>query len=343
MNLRLSFLAALASIALGAPAQAASTDTSSATSEGACVGTTFNPMTETDWNNLYPIVVMGVPTGTPYPQSPMHFVPPVCVCPGAFGIPSYGIGVTWWEPMYLSEIARTAGCLSSMGGMNVLSGYSALSSEQSAARNNTGDSVNRMQVHWYDYPLFSMLDMFESMTCKTMSNYTLGWMSEIDPTWQNDLWGVVFSPESALFANPLAQGACAIDAVASSAGFTMDPLFWCAGSWGSVYPMTGNASEHNSPFTTNNLVQAKFLARQHRIGVLWQTIGPTAICTTHPNPIWVKGQYRIDQVGPIPRFGVPVPIGSAGLLQFPTTANPPTMENTNNLIWQGKQCCMRSY
>lgn len=336
----LGALAVLASL-LGSPASAATA--AAAASGAACMGTIYNPITDTDWNNLYPIVIMGAPMGPPYAQSPLHFMPPICVCPGPFGIPSYGIGITYWQPLYVSEISRTAGCLSTLGGINVLPGFSSLSSEQSAPRNKVGDSVNRMQVHWYEYPVFALLDLFTSMTCMSLPEFSLAWMSEIDPTWQNDQWGIVFSPEAALFANPIAQAACSVDAVASSAGFTMDPLFWCAGTWGSVYPLTGNASENNSPFTMNNLIQAKFLARQHRIGTLWQTIGPSASCFPHPNPIWIKGQYRVDQVGPIPRYGMPVPIGSAALQQFPPVSNPPGFENTNNLIWQGQQCCLRAY
>jgi conjugal transfer pilus assembly protein TraU len=168
-------------------------------------------------------------------------------------------------------------------------------------------------------------------------------MTEIDPTWQDDAWGVVFSPEAALFANPIAQAACAVDATAATAGYPLDPLFWCAGGWGSTYPLTGNASQNNGPFTMNNLVQAKFIARQHREGLMFQTIGPSALCVSHPNPVWIKGQYRVDQVGPVPRYGVPVPIGSPGYLQAPPVANLPGMEHTDNLIWQGMQCCMRAY
>lgn len=333
---------ALASAALvtSAPASAAA---AAAGAIAGCKGQIFNPLSDTDWNNMYPIVTAGIPAGPTYPQSPLHFMPPVCVCPGIFGIPSPGIGVTYWEPLYISEIERTAGCLASVGGVPALPAFSSLSSEQGSAANPGNDNTNRMQVHWYEYPVFSMLDVFTSTGCNNRGGFTLTMVTEVDPTWQNDLWGVVFSPEGALFGNPIAQAACAIDAATSTAGYPLDPLFWCAGTWGSIYPFTGNSPHGNSNFTLNNLVQAKYIARQHRVGMLFQSIGPTAMCWTHPNPIWMKSQYRVNQVGPIPRYGMPVQIGNPGKMQVPPFSNVPTKESTVNLIWQGKQCCMKSY
>jgi conjugal transfer pilus assembly protein TraU len=306
----------------------------------ACQGKVFNPVTDTDWNNMFPVTIMGVRAGSGS-NPPLMRMPPVCVCPGRFGVPTPGIGVTFWQPLYVSEIERTPGCLSSLGGVNVLPNYGMLGSEQNNDDNDTGSTVSRMQVHWYEYPAFAMLELFKSMTCFGPSGFNLSYLTEIDPTWQDDLWGAVFSPESALFANPVAQAACAVDAAAASVDFPLDALFWCAGTWGSVYPLTGNGAHTNSAFTLNNLVQAKFLARQARIGLQWQTIGPSATCFAHPNPVWVKSQYRYNQVGPIARRGKPVVTGSPGLAQSPPVANTPGRESTTNLIWQGQQCCMR--
>lgn len=305
----------------------------------ACVGKVFNPMTDTDWNYMYPITVMGVKTGPGF-NPPLMYEPPICVCPGIFGIPTPGIGITFWEPLYIAEIERTPGCLSSLGGASILSAYKTLQSEQ-VNEGKDGGPVSRMQMHWYEYPVFAMLDMLKSLVCYSPSGFNLLYLTEIDPTWQDDMWAAIFAPESVLFTSTLAQMACAVDSAASSLNFPIDALFWCAGSWGSVYPLSGNAAHTNSNFTSNNLVLAKFLARQSRLGLQWQTIGPTAICSSHPNPIWLKSQYRVNQVGPFPRRGVPVVIGSTGQLQVPPFANAPTRESTVNLIWQGQQCCAR--
>jgi conjugal transfer pilus assembly protein TraU len=309
-----------------------------------CDGKLFNPLTDADWNNVFPITIAGVPLGAgTNPINPlMAAMPPVCVCPTIFGFPFVGIGVTYWQPLLVAEIERRPGCLSSLGGINVLPGYSMLHSEQSVGGAGRGKSTNRMQVHLYSYPLFSMLDMMKTVACKAPSGFNLAYVTEVDPLWQDDAWGAVFAPEAALFANPIAQAACAVDAVASAMGMPLDAMFWCAGSLGGVYPLTGNSQHSGDPFTLNNQVLSKFMARHHRMGLQWQTIGPTAICFSHPNPVWVKSQYRFNQVGPIPRRGRSVAPGDSGkLYQFPPVTNIPTQEHTINLIWQGQQCCLK--
>jgi conjugal transfer pilus assembly protein TraU len=329
-------LLAVAALCLSASAQAVV--------PAACTGKLFNPMTDTDWNNIFPITIAGVPlTGGGNKTSPlMAAMPPVCLCPTVLGIPFIGIGITYWQPLFVSEVERRPGCLSSLGGINVLPGYSQLHSEQSNRSGNRGGGVSRMQVHWYEYPVFGMMDMMKSVSCKAPSGFNLSYVTEIDPLWQDDLWGAIFSPESAIFANPVATAACAVDAVASSLSFPLDSLFWCAGSWGNVYPLSGNSSHTGDPFTMNNQLQAKFIARNHRMGLAWQTVGPTAICSSHPNPVWVKSQYRYNQVAPISRRGRAVTTGSDGrLFQFPPITNVPTQEHTVNLIWQGQQCCLK--
>lgn len=310
-----------------------------------CTGQWYNPITDTDWNNIFPITIAGVQLTNGSNTNPplMNSMPPICVCPTVFGFPFVGIGVTYWQPTYISEIERRPGCLSSLGGIQALSGYSMLHSEQTTSDNNhTGETSNRMQVHWYEYPVASMLEIMKSVTCKSSSGFNLAYVTEVDPLWQDDLWSAIFSPESALFANPIAVASCAVDAVASSFSTPLDAMFWCAGTWGQVYPLAGNSSHTGDPFTMNNQIQAKFIARSHRMGLMFQTIGPSAVCSSHPNPIWVKSQYRYNQVAPVQRRGRAVVTGDYGrLFQFPPVTNPPTMEHTVNLIWQGQQCCLK--
>lgn len=338
--IRKSLKTLVAAVALTlAPALAfAQTEVAASNSLG-CYGKVYNPISDTDWNNLFPITIMGVSTGGGV-NPPLMYEPPICMCPGIFGYPTPGIGITFWQPLYVSEIERTPGCLSSLGGVSILSGYSTLQSEQ-VNEQKDGGPVSRMQVHWYEYPLFALMDLFKSLGCYSTSGFNLMYMTEFDPTWQDDEWSAVFAPEAVLFANPIAQAACSIDAIAANANFPIDAMFWCAGSWGGVYPMSGNAGHTNSNFTSNNLIQSKFLARNSRLGLSWATIGPASICSSVPSPIWIKSQYRVDQVGPVPRYGAPVVVGSTGIMQMPPVSNVPTRESTVNLIWQGQQCCVR--
>lgn len=311
--------------------------------EHLCVGQTYNPMSDTDWNYMYPITIagsiIGMENGPPVPL--MAMMPPVCVCPTVFGFTMVGIGVTYWQPRALYEIERRPGCSASLGGQQILNGYGLLHSEQSLNHLNQGKGANRMQVHYYDYPLFSMIEGMAIINCRNPASALMAYMTEFDSYWQNDEWGAIFSPEASVFASKVAAFACAIDSVASSLGYTLDPLFWCSGSWGTVYPLSGNSSHSGNSFAMNNSIVAKFLYRQHRLGLQLQTIGPTAVCGSHPNPVWIKSQYRFNQVAPIPRRGKAVATGGNGWLQFPPTHNVPTQEHTVNLLWQGQQCCLK--
>jgi conjugal transfer pilus assembly protein TraU len=327
---------ALAAIAL------AVTGSAHAVVPGACSGQFFNPIAHTNWNDMFPITVAGMRVSAGGNSTPplMAVMPPVCVCPTSLGFPFVGIGITYWQPLYISEVEHRPGCLSSLGGIDVLTGAFDMLAGEGTTRGGPQRS-NRMQIHWFEYPLFSMLDMMKAISCRSRSGFNLAYMTEIDPLWQDETWSAIFTPESAVFANPVAQAACAVDSVASTFSHSLDPLFWCAGSWGSVYPMAGNASHAGDSFTLNNQVQAKFLARNHRMGLQMQTIGPTAICLSHPNPVWIKSQYRFNQVAPVNRRGRSVNTGNYGrMFTFPPVTNAPTQEHTVNLIWQGQQCCL---
>ncbi len=331
--------------ALAATALLALATTAHAVMPQHCTGKFFNPITDTDWNTIFPITIVGaeISNGTNQVAPLMRAMPPVCVCPTVFGYPFVGVGITYWEPKYISEIERRAGCMSSIGGVNVLESYSTLSSETSTSDfKNQGEGANRMQVHWYEYPIFSMLDMMTSVQCKSTTGFNMAYITEVDPMWQDDTWGAIFAPEASLFTHHLAHAACAIDAVASSLQFPMDELFWCSGHWGNVYPLSGNSSNAGDPWQMNNLLQGKFIARNHRLGLSLQTIGPSATCGSHVNPIWVKSQYRYNQVAPIIRKGRAVATGDFGrFFTYPPVTNGPKLEYSVNLIWQGMQCCMK--
>lgn len=305
----------------------------------ACHGRFLNPITDINWNLVFPIKVAGVPiSGGGSNESPLAITSPVCVCPGhIFGIPTAGIMMTFHEPLYIEEVARNAGCMASIGGVSVMEGYH---NEDTEHKEGKG-SVSRWQIHWYQYPVFSILKLFQNLTCVSGGGFALGYMTEIDPTWQNDLWGSIMSPESVLFANPIAQAACIADAVSSTFQFPLDAEFWCAGTWGSVYPFTGNSNVDVGADQSAENVGAKFMAKLARVGMLWDTVGQWAMCSPVPNPIWVKSEFTIDPVYPMIRHGMGMPIGAAPAvyLNIPPQQYP-SMENINQVIFQEQQCCI---
>ncbi|KWT86104.1 MULTISPECIES: TraU family protein [unclassified Variovorax] len=339
------FAAVLMCCAFGASAQQDESGVTGEAQAAICTGEMFNPM-NIDWNNLYPITIVGMQiNGSGYNENPvlMQAMPPICYCPSVmtYGYPTMGEGLTYWEPMYLVEVERRPGCMPSMGGMQVLKNYANQGSEKSTGEGLEKRQANRMNVHFITYPVLDMIDQELLAYCKNPSGVDVTYMTEVDPMWQDDTWSGIFTPEASIFTGLTAHAACAVDAAASTLGHTIDALFWCAGAWGNLYPLSGNTSHAGQDFAENNLIAAKFIARFSRLGLLFTTIGPSAICASHPNPMVVKGQYRFNQVGPINRTGRAVVFGDMAEFQYPPTSNAPTQEHTINMIWQGKQCCYR--
>lgn len=321
-----------------------SSENSDETKKITCKGKQFNAMSDPDWNNMYPMTIMGAKMGNNSDPPLMH-VDAICQCTSyETEEPVMGVGFTYWQPNYLAEIEKIAGCSASLGGQQILSGYKKLNSSQGFYSPDKGAAVStRMQMHFYDYPLFDFFDEFKEMSCYSSNGFNLTEMSEIDSTWQDDEWGGIFNPEAGLLAGKTAQYSCVVDSVAATIWHPLDVLFWCAGSWGGIYPMTGNANQSLYPFQLNQLVLAKYIARQHRLGMLYQTIGPDAVCQAHPNPIWIKSEYRVNQVWPIRRTGAPLEVGAVPVRQRPyMITNEPSYDSTVDLIWQGQQCCIRS-
>ncbi len=308
-----------------------------------CTGQMYNPITDTNWLNFYPITILGISLG-PNSNPPTMYQPPVCLCPSRlFGITLPGVGVSFWQPLYVAEVERSPGCMSTLGGMNLLSGYDMQSAEQSASAGDSTERQTRMQMHWYEYPVFALLNMFKEMACLNSSGFALGYMTEIDPTWHNDLWGAVLSPEAALFTSPVAQMACSVDAIASTVAYPIDALFWCAGTAGPILPYTGTSQHLNSNQQSNMQILSKFIGKAHRQMMLFATIGPGATCFSHPMPLIMKTQYRINPIAPVRQsVGKPIYIGQSeyrwGLAP---PANFATRESSAYLIWQGQQCCVR--
>lgn len=306
-----------------------------------CHGKFLNPISDINWTMVFPISIAGVRVDMPdeSPESPLGRASPMCVCPSHFGgWPSPGFMVTFHEPMFIEEISRDPGCFSTIGGVKALGGFD---SEATDMKEDT-DNSSRWEVHWYAYPVFKILQIFQDLICASSHGFALTYVSEVDPTWQNDEWGAVFSPESVIFANPLAQSACMVDAVTSTFNYSLDPLFWCAGSWGGVYPFTGNANASQGRIQSAELVGAKAIARLAREGMLWDTVGPWAMCSPVPNPIWVKSEFSVDPVYPMISHGYGLAIGASPTVRMLLPPQSyPSFENISQVIFQEQQCCIR--
>lgn len=320
---------------------------SSAAASADCHGRFFNPLSDTNWDDMFPITIMGFALdllGTGLSNPPIMNEPMICMCPSdLFGMTLPGIGITYWEPLYVAEVTKSPGCLITLGGDKVLSGYTNEQGPAKGSFSSSGDTGDRSQMHWYVYPLFGLIDAAITSVCKNSSaGFDLVGITEINPIWQNDIWSSIFAPESSLFANIPMQLACLVDAVTSSFQMPMDPLFWCAGTWGSAYPLSGNPNSKQSDQQGNALELAKYIAWQARMGMLLTTVGPQATCFSTYSPIWIKSQFRVDPIWPIPNYTDGIVIGETPIRWgMVPPANFPLNQDSAYLIWNGEQCCLR--
>lgn len=306
-----------------------------------CQGKFYNPVTDTDWNMGFPITVAGanITSGN---NPPLMHEKAVCTCPTAYGN-TPGFGMTYWQPNYLAEVQRTGGCFSSLGGQELFPSYQMESSGQGITGDmNKGDPGNVfMNVHWYKYPIFAVLDLFNGLACRSVGGFALADMTELEKDWNDGSWAALTNPVGILFANPIGQMSCIPDAIASSLGYPLDTEFWCGGTTGVVYPLSGEQQASNGPPDTNMHALYKYMLRDTQVGLLLATIGPWSTCHPIYLPVWLKSQYRIDPVGPVPYKGSPIVVGESPFeWNSSPPLNTPTDTSNNYVIWIGTQCCV---
>ena len=307
-----------------------------------CVGKFVNPITDICWSCLFPITIAGLrvsASGEDTPNTRQLF----CTCARPF--PRIGLPISFWEPVRLVDVTRTPYCLVNMGGIKMMeTGVKSQGGVDNAhqTQNTTRMRNSFYQVHWYVYPVLYWLEILVDFLCMEKGDVDIAYMTELDPMWNDDETSLIINPEAALFANPIAQAACAADCLMASVGFGSDLLFWCAGCQGSMYPFTGSSSAHVGGVQGSLLALERMIAKLHREGLLWGTMGPEAYCNRYPMPIIKKSQYKTQMIFPIPSTGSRQchPLGRSEVLWGSGNEFPYSGEDFGYLIWRKRTCCM---
>lgn len=282
--------------------------------------------------NIFPITLGGVPI-VPGPSGLLD-IPiggsPVCVCFHG-PVPLIGLKLGFWLPIAMIETVHTPLCSPTLGlsiPINLL-GLGAGGQKRTKA----GEQKHRAnaQAHYIKYPVYALLDILTDVVClQNETGIDIGYLTELDPLWQSDALSLIINPEAMLFGNPLTQIACAADSLAATIGFPLDPLFWCQGSWGSTYPLTGHVT--NVDYTQANAAIAdRLLFKMHRELLLWGTVGSEGLCGVYPMPIMRKSQYNIFPLYPV-GFPLRQPLGRTGLM-WDSLQNLPIPEHNSNFVW----------
>ena len=306
-------------------------------SKSPCQGHFVNPLTDIDWQGLFPMTIGSspvIPGQAPDTENPAS---PVCTCPASVGV-RVGLTLGYWEPFALVDVTATPYCLVNIG--------TELSLTQ-VGRGGEGDPTTASGrnafywVHWYHYPVMEWLNVITSTACFTAHEFDIGYLSELDPLWNDSELAFILHPEAALFTSLLAQAACAADVAASMTGLPIDHLFWCMGAQGSSYPMTGFVQDKKSLLDAAVLEAERINFKLHREGLVWDSVGEDspAICMDHVTPILPKSRYRYEQVNIIPDAGSVHPFGELTATWEAGHHAISDGDNVGFLLWRKKNCC----
>ena len=165
------------------------------------------------WSCVFPIRVAGIPISgasqaNRYPQEAAK--QKFCMCNDSAGVPHPGIVTSFWQPAYLAEYQRVSGCSSVLNGIRFPTNRLFQGSERRSAEDVNKGQLTFRHYHFYSFPLMHMLDVFVPANCNPGGFHDLDMMyiSELDPTWNNDELAFFTSFEAALVSNPLGIAAC---------------------------------------------------------------------------------------------------------------------------------------
>ncbi len=308
------------------------------------VGLPLNPVTEVCWSCVFPMKIGGIVViPGDQPPVPDAAMAPICICPlppPLFVRP--GIPISFWEPARFVETVKDPFFFPSLGfGMPnlVAPGYLAGTHSEMPSGNGV-DMSTFAQAHYFIFPAWTLLELLVDAICLEESGFDLSYMTEVDPLWNSDILAFTIQPEALLFANPVAQLSCIADSVAANAYMPLSALYWCMGSWGSAYPLTGHVN--NDDYVSGNAaIAARMIYKLSRMGMV-HDVGIN-LCAAVPTPIWVKHNYRMHVAKPVRDFTC-YPIGRSSMI-WGKLKNPPwsvTGNSSDNFLWmifRKRTCC----
>ncbi|CAH6291122.1 MULTISPECIES: TraU family protein [Citrobacter] len=295
-----------------------------------CKSLFINPVTDIGWSCIFPMRIAGVQI-VGGEETPGKVNSPVCVCTGGT-IPKIGLRTSFWEPKRIIDTVSDPYCMMPLG--------TTLNSPKpgtlSGGLDENGSSKRAFQqTHYYIFPAWKILDMFYDIPCLDDEGFDVAMMTEILPQWNNDILSLIINPEALLFANPISTITCSADSVAASFGMPLNVLFWCMGSWGNAYPLSGSITSTDY-VEANAGIAARTIYMMGRLGLLWNTSADG--CYRELAPIWRKDRFKLQMMRPA-RSTACLPIGREGLL-WTGGKHDPRKDNFMWMMFEKKDCCV---
>lgn len=310
----------------------------------ACRGSFPNLITDICYDCMFPISLAGNlmsfgVSGDDYPTSANGS--PVCLCLSSLAA---GIPLSFWEPAFMVDVTNKPGCMPLLGGVDISPPYNALeygAEKRNAAVAKSTQKSAFMHANEYVNPVMTALGVVSDSPCLDKRGFDVPYISWADPTWNDDALAMILTPYGYAFAGIPSVAAEMPDAILATFGFPSASLFWVAGSWGPMYPVTGNVAVANSPEQVAHLLVARLFAKLHAAGVMQSTAGQGALESCGalgvPEFLMDKRQYKTNRTFPWPD-NMCTPIGRPLMLQEKGAARPQD-KDYGYFIFRKKDCC----
>lgn len=256
-------------------------------------GSTVDFITQVKWSCMYPITIGGLTLFGNSDDNDSGQSNPTCTCfkEGSY---KFGLKMGFWEPARIIDTVKDSYCMMPLG-MELPINQPFV---QDGSHTNNKNKSTSAQTHYYMYPVLAILDMYYDLPCLNYDDgaeVDIALISEVLPFWQNDMLSMIVNPEAVLFANPAAQLACMADAVAATAGRPLDPLYWCLGSWGSMFPLSGTVSSGDM-IEAHALLAMRTVQLMARSGALKEF--SDSGCSQSFTPVITKSKYKMHMITP---------------------------------------------
>lgn len=312
--------------------------------QSACTGSFPNLINDVCYDCMFPMRLAGGfinfgTSGDDYDTGAGKF--PVCICIKNL---QAGTPMSLWEPRYMVDTTNKPGCMPLLAGLDIKTPYN--DSEYGAERRTntqTGGTAKAAFMHANEYvnPVMTALGVIAASPCFDARSFDVPFLSWADPTWNDDSLSLMLTPYAYPFAGIAAIASEMPDAIAATTGLPIASLFWVAGAWGPMYPLTGNVATANTPEQVSHLLLARLFAKLHAAGAQQSTAGQDALQSCGamgvPQLIMDKRQYKTNRVFPSPDgmctpIGRPLPFQEAGAAR-------PFDKDYGYFVFQRKDCC----
>lgn len=341
------------------PAAALCLSSVSFDSSAACVGKFPNPITDYCWDCIFPIVIGG-PIGTigngwggPTQEDYNSGVSgTLCTCPSNSPLvpPRAGIHVSFWSLDRQMDVTRTPYCMVSLGGtdlnININTSLTGADTPGNIQSSEAKGNVTFRQTHWYISPWLVIMQVILADNCLSNVGFDVGYMSEVDPTTDDEALDRMLNPEDYLLGGIIADATCVIDAVQADITFPNQMLWWCDGTNGPTGNTTGMAPNNYGAVQASTRYIHKTAQKLFRLGTESAASGPNGMCGYFPQIIMDKREWKYSMIYPVPQshpdpvFGhCCQPLGRSTILWGAGRSYPIQGEDFAYALYRKRDCC----